>query len=214
MMTVGIMPDPNFVIIPEAKIAALLVCKSGATSVKHALQTAWPQYTGNPHRAFPVCSKEWIEFQEDWLKFSLVRNPFSRLESCWRDKVMDGEPLKFKWDIPPKMPWDKFIRHVCQQTDDEANQHYRSMAYDLEGESGVIPNIVIRIEDNEWGIVQDAVRQWCGVKLPDLLIENGSNQHELKWTNKLTSLVRRRYKRDFKLFGYEDLPVPPPSREA
>lgn len=198
------MPDPNNILISKYKTIAMLIPKCANESVKYAFIDALG-LNEHPRRAFPTASKEMAGGLRDkgWFVFTIVRNPFDRLVSCWADKLQADKMFKpFKrYGLWHKMTFDAFIERIAQMQDHECNQHWRPMSYDLLGKGEVVPAFVGRFERlaEDWKVVQER----CPVS--DLRHANKSNHKPYRehYTPRLRDLVARRYAKDLGVFGYE-----------
>ena len=142
-----IIPDPNNIVFPDYKLAFMCIAKNANSSVKRALMVALgipEQVNVHDPRLFLYTQKAWIDAQQDWLKVAVIRNPYDRIASCWRQKVMHKEKLhsgftKFK-EIYWKQPFNEFIEAVSNMPDWKSDQHFRSQTADLCIGGGLVPN--------------------------------------------------------------------------
>lgn len=101
--------------VGEKKILYVETPKVACSSIKAILKALYPSKCGSPlymrdqssmemvvHCRSAHASKSLLDLSDheieevllssDWLRFCIVRNPFDRLFSCWRDKVFLHEP--------------------------------------------------------------------------------------------------------------------------
>jgi hypothetical protein len=148
--------------------------------------------------------------------FTFVRNPFTRLVSCFQNKYnYDGIEKKFiselgdrKKDLPAEVKdFQSFILQINQMPPDAVNPHAKAQTILLHGANkrGVRPNFVGKFEN--LAVDFEPIRQKYG--LLSLEVQNKSKpsaQHK-KWqdyyTPELAHIVYERYLDDFKHFGYE-----------
>lgn len=209
------MPDPNIIAFPKLKLAYIGICKSGNTSVKLTFMNAFG-YTGkNPHHKdfFLYVDYDYLKDKKDWLIFTIIRHPRKRFESCFKQKVWRPRGLHpgfkrynpIKW----KMPFKNFIHFVAEIPDSNADQHFRSMYYDLYMGGQPLVNLILRLEDIElaWPKAVKRIEQHCGLKLQKTLpmSDNDSSKIKapIKWTDTLDQIHYKRFKKDFKVFNYE-----------
>lgn len=208
------MPDPNNIILPEYNLAFMLVPKNANTAVKYALfRTLKKSDRGSPHnpRHFIYTNKMWIKGRNGWLKIAVKRNPYNRIVSCWREKVMNDEGLhngfKRYSGIEWKQPFHEFLEAVWAIPDWMAEQHFRSQTYELFHGEKQIPNLIGTVENlkADWKKIQQRVKAHCGLELSNLAHEYKTSETipypEL--TGYERDLIQQRYARDFRLLNYE-----------
>lgn len=203
------MPDPNHIILHDHKLAFLLPAKTGQTSIKAALMQAlgieWggdaPMLVHRPEHFTYLHQREIARYP--YLKFCVVRNPWDRLASCWRDKYQDSRT------------WREFVLMVCKIEDAKADIHWRSQWYDLSCEGVFVPDRRLRFErlDQEWAFVCSAVKTLDLPPLPRLQVSTGPSTQELFDSQELVDRVRVRYQDDVEQFGYTFDPQPPQEDE-
>lgn len=206
------MADPNNMLIHEHRLVLMLICKSGNTSIKWAVAEAMG--LGPTHRTdlyFPTPNIEnAMSFaDEGYLALSVIRHPLARLASCWRDKVADPNrfhrPFRHKYGgaIIPGMSFGDWVRFVAETPDGIADQHFRSMSWDLV--FGDWTPETIRIERPDWWAdLRGRIRSHCGLDI-------GAQRHENStggdWQGEYTMELRRiacdRYREDLERFGYD-----------
>ena len=134
------MPDPTNIILPASRVAFQLICKAGNTSVKWCLiETLCPDtenhqaYSDEPDKVFIYAKKEAIP--EAYLKVGFVRDPYERLVSCYKNKIVESFNPNFRAKHPGMfytgMTFPEFVEAVCEIPDEEADQHFRSFSHDL-----------------------------------------------------------------------------------
>ena len=88
---------------------------------------------------FQLCDQdmERVFFSSEFTRFVFVRNPFSRLLSCFLDRIHDhkSRPYLQLCNYAKKKPgysfsFDEFIQLICSQTNFQQNNHWRLMYAD------------------------------------------------------------------------------------
>ena len=210
--------DPNNIILPDLKLAFMCIPKNANTSLKRALITALG-ITGveNPHdpTVFVYTNKQYIKnriVNDGWLAVGIKRNPYDRIASCWRQKVLRPEGLhrgfkKYYNDgIVWKQSFNDFVTAVSGIPDWKADQHFRSQYWDLCIGMVPIPQILLPIEtlQEEWPVAQGRIFDHCGLEMPSLLkSKNATDKSNQPYTKNIRQMVRKRYSIDFGVFGYE-----------
>jgi len=157
--------------------------------------------------------------QEDGLSpskriFTVVRNPYSRLVSCWADRVAgQGWRNSFSkeasyWKslgIARKMTFFEFAKAVAGIPDWVADVHFRSIVALLDDVPASL-DFYIRLEELEkgWSLVVDA----CGeIESPPVIKKSAHKDWRRYYYSNpfLVDLIYERYQKDFETFGYGKL---------
>lgn len=150
--------------------------------------------------------------------FAFVRNPWDRLVSCYRDKIL-GHVLDFTAFHPergvacclarfdafrPGMPFDAFVRAVAAIPDREADDHFRSQhsfATNAAGEIAV--DYVGRFETFGSGFEQVCRKLGLpALKLPCVQSVSTPRPYVDYYTPETRDLVAVRFHEDVSLFRY------------
>lgn len=165
-------------------------------------------------RQILLCKHE-VPKYADYYSFAFVRNPWSRLVSCYRDKV-ENKPVNDDTD-PKSAPavllgrniaseyatFAEFVEAVCGTPDEKANRHFRSQHVFLTDNKGrLMPEDIFYFEDlpDVFNRVMDRIGL-AQVVLPQ---RNDSKKkpYQEYYTPRLRDMVTDRYRRDIDLFGY------------
>lgn len=170
-------------------------------------------------RKILLCKHD-VRRYRDYYSFAFVRNPWSRLVSCFFDKV---DPKEISEDLNPKgaaavmlgggennsappatASFEEFVRAVCRTPDEESNRHFRSQHTFLTDRKGrLLPAHIFRFEN----LAQEfnALTERLGLPDTKLPHRNPSKKtpYQEYYTDELRRLVAERYARDIELFGYE-----------
>jgi hypothetical protein len=137
----------------------------------------------------------------DYFKFAFVRNPWDRLLSCWRNKVVDSNYFKFSEELRARMQkFDRFVEYVEGLDLDQCDHHIRRQGRLID-----INNIdfVGRFERFEEDLA-DVLKE---IGISDIAIarKNASENrlhYRQHYDDALMARVGELYKKDIKLFGY------------
>ncbi len=144
--------------------------------------------------------------------FAFVRNPWSRLASCYTNKVLDKRPRRFsefKYLYPgirfERMTFPDFVRFVCRVPDDLCEPHFRPQyrfidrgAIDFIGQTEHFADdlaVIIR----RAGLDQRLLK-WAQTKIN--LTQTSPRGYVDLYTAKTRDLVARKYAKDIDWFGY------------
>lgn len=167
----------------------------------------------------------------DYYKFSFVRNPWSRIVSCYKSKIEDAVIGKrarihsFYKNLSPDMSFLEFCRwlQTAEGKDDVADRHWISQYCFLQNKDGkLIVDFVGKYErlDEDWkyvcekvGLPHQPLAQKGFIsaeesnKNPEEIEENSvtvrSNDYRRFFNEESHQIITERYKEDIKLFGYE-----------
>jgi hypothetical protein len=175
----------------------------------------------NAHiRNFPYVKRQKIAADyADYFKFAIVRNPFSRVLSCFSNKILKkpvnrggfvngvskGLHLRYGGRFFGGMTLDEFMENVATIPDTEADAHFRSQWTFLADYDGkILTDYVAKFESLPEGM--EYIRS--KINLPPIvvphLLKSGSNDDwAAQFSEHGRKLVHERYARDFELFGYE-----------
>lgn len=205
------MPDPNNLALPERGIVFMLLPKVANTSIKRAILTAQGRRADNVHDPALFTYVDQSTAARYPLRIGFVRDPMTRLASCWRDKIMDLSDGKLlpgfvALGLHPGMAFDAFVEFVAGHADAEcrnAADHFRSQAWSLCRGDEVVPNLMGRFESlaDDWRRVQAAAGE-RGLDLPGLPHERRSDSASASWTPRARAFALQRYRDDVRLFGY------------
>lgn len=172
--------------------------------------------TKAPHAYFLTASEARRRFPDVFL-FSFVRDPLSRLASCYRSKIARPEVMHdslLREGLGKDTTFQGFALHVCRRSDWRSNIHYRSQAHILRGRGGLAPDFIGRVErlESDWRRLSDLLQERGEAPLPPLPRRKSSVRNAqmkpgdlFEGDQDLITRVRRRYAADISLF-YSDMP--------
>ena len=147
-----------------------------------------------------------IRKQGEVFTFGFVRNPYTRLISCYKDKIQTEKDTDFFNDyfglFTPSMNFTDFINAICKIPDFWANTHFKSQTSFLFFKNQPKPNFIGKFENytEDIKVVQERLL------LPDIeqsfnITGRSYDLHE--WYDvELADKVYKRFKNDFETFGY------------
>lgn len=160
---------------------------------------------------FPTASLSDIKSKyQDFLRFSILRNPWERLVSCYKNKIAQNSPtgpdyiLKCSPDLYIGMPFEEFVKVVCKIPDPEADYHFCSQSYLMFYPDGYFPmNYLCNMENLAFHV--EEIKSLTGIPFKPLPSLNSSKQsaYESFYTPELIEKVRQRYPLDIEFFKYE-----------
>jgi len=160
---------------------------------------------------FPTATQNEITSSyDDFLKFSILRNPWERLVSCYLNKIKqssrtgDDYILECSPDLYIGMSFKDFVEVVCDLPDSESDYHFCSQSYLMLYPDGYFPiNYFCNIENLKEHI--EEIKLLTGIPFSRLSNSNSSKNYSYKryYTSELIEKVRHRYHIDIAFFKYE-----------
>lgn len=173
----------------------------------------------NPHCIdFEFVSGRQLQDFQDYFRFTVVRNPWNRLVSCYKHKIQHFSRVnngrlfigfeRYNKILPikafyPEMSFDQFVKAVCLIPDVLSDEHFRSQKRLISDPKGhLLVEKVIKYENFD----KDLTSIFKILGVPDLNIPhvnrtNPSNYRHY-YDTQLKNLVARRYRSDIEMFGY------------
>ncbi len=168
-----------------------------------------------------LCPKQVNYFNQllhspEWFKFCIVRNPYTRLLSCYRDKICRHSPFQRKVidalvragckkthkDIPS---FSEFIHAIEQQSILEMDPHWKPAFY-MSVQDEINYNFVGKFESLETDMQYICKQIGCAfpVYWPNKKLREGGTEDfmETVYTTQLKKRVALIYQVDFDCFGY------------
>ena len=143
-----------------------------------------------------------------YYRFSFVRNPLTRLYSCYRDKVVNAQQRRGRCTLSPYgvhfgMSFEDFIERVAEIPDKSSDQHFRSQSALLLYNNELLVDYWGKLERfaEDWEVLSDRFgldvpqreKRVSGVVVP---------MHELPLTRHGLERVMNRFEQDLDLFDY------------
>jgi hypothetical protein len=156
-----------------------------------------------------------LRHHPSWVKFCVVRNPFTRVLSAYLDKIKRNKPQKRmvldvlgrpETEAYDELGFDQFLRAVASQRIDEMDCHWMPQSHLLCVDSFGY-DLVIRLEELKAGI--ERLGDLLGHNLTEYFsvhteeaTQAASKIREYFKDQGLVGLVRKIYASDFDAFGY------------
>jgi hypothetical protein len=156
------------------------------------------------HRRFP-----------DVFIFAFVREPLSRLASCYRSKVSEARNFSgaFRSEgLTPETSFSDFVRHVARRGDWRSNVHYRAQAAILTRRGKIVPHFIGRFETltEDWTHLNEILLARGCAALPRLPQRSQTRPivqaaDYFAGDTALAALAKERYRDDYRLFYPEQV---------
>jgi len=210
----------EFYVLDAQQLVYLPVPKAACSSIKAALAKAGGIVVAENqsihfHPSWHIQKGDLNQAQSVYYKFSFVRNPFERLVSCYREKIMftptreHPDPVYngYYFALPAHSSFADFAQRVAKIPDPLADNHFKSQYALLYNSGKPLVDFVGKVEqlDHEW-------KQIAGqYQLEPTLISSNVTKskqgcysdYRLYYNESLAKLVYERYRQDIEGFGYE-----------
>lgn len=131
--------------------------------------------------------------------FAFVRNPYDRLISCYRNKVINPSLTKnifACYDVKAEDSFETFVQKICDLDDLESDRHFRSQSWFLYNGENLLTDFVGRFENLE----QDWKKPRRSFKFGAIPHNNASGSIEFEINPRTKNLIQLRYSSDFENF--------------
>ncbi|NMT65219.1 sulfotransferase family protein [Marinobacter orientalis] len=153
--------------------------------------------------------------ESDFYKFAFVRNPYSRILSCYLDRILThtSRPSRDFRKSLKKDAFDfkDFVSVICHQSSNEQNSHWRVQAddilfdlvdFDFIGKFENLSEDLMHINSAIFGTMLDK-KVLDGNFSPKKTSAN--EKIEEYYTQELLDMIYYAYRKDFEYFGYEKI---------
>lgn len=234
--------SPRYVINDEYRFIYFVIPKAACSSVKVALAPLFgidvsgvsessqgeteDIHTRYQREGYEITKTQLMRrfegsYYSDYFKFAIVRNPFDRLRSCWREKLsrpnspgflrmdyeaVEGPPVRF-WH---GMPFLEFVEAAYRIPEEDANLHFASQHEVLCKSSArylwdqeMMPDFVGRFENLREDFAH--IAEGVGLEdyeLPHMLKTSSSSRYRDDYDERAARQAIRRYARDVALLDY------------
>ncbi len=191
-----------------------LLNKKSNEAIKTTADRFWRRHTHGETQL--ITTHQARRLRATHFSFSFVRNPFDRLVAAYNNKIIEIPVVPVamkKMGLYHSMPFDEFIRLICEANPSNMDDHVRPQAEILVADKKLVPKFIGRIEhiNDHWRSLHNRMKH---EGLPTLGRLPKVNVRRIKHsdienyfrTPKLIDLVLERYKIDFKRF-YSDYTI-------
>jgi len=205
-----------FVAFPKHGIAFLAIPRAGSSSAEFALtpllgsglDLTLPKYKRTFRHYMHNCSRRTVaRHYGDFFKFTFVRNPWTRLYSCYLAKVVSYTNRHLSHlGLDKCRSFEDFALRVCDIPDEQSDMHFMSQEYLLTFEGIFLPSSVYRFElyVEGWQDAKERIEKQTGIQLNNLshYYKSDSEHYKRAYSTRLVELVGERYRGDCERFGY------------
>lgn len=200
----------RYYVFEDRELAYISTSKVACTSIKTAMMAPY-NFHNDVHNAWPHTYNGHLNDEhQDFFKFSFVRNPFDRLVSGYRNKIIGRQEQHKEYfsTIPKGISFTEFVTEVVKQPDCLINGHFQSQYPKLYRDGILLVDYLGRFENlaADWLFI--AKRFDFDPQLPHMM-KSAKNWKAFKkdfrdyYTEELVYLVYNRYRADVEVFGYQ-----------
>lgn len=138
---------------------------------------------------------------DGYFKFAFVRNPWDRLVSCWKNKVIDANSFRFSdAQLLEMQSFKNFVKFVGNQDLAKCNHHYRLQSKLIDMNN---VDFIGRFERFEEGLTK--VTEKIGIEYTKTHQNMSKNKtgYMQYYDDRLQQKVADLYRRDIDMFQYE-----------
>ncbi len=194
---------PELWVSHKHKCAYFAIQKTGCSSIKSIFYARgiYPERINIKEKIKGIFKNRSIVKNKGYFKFTVVRNPWDRLFSLYKDYTTNKKKAEhvagFKGDS-----FESFVKHICKIPDWRSNRHFKSQyltVTDIQG--NVIVDGVAHFEryGKEVGMILKKAGLSNSVPHKNRIFDVDYKKY---YNNKTKRLVENRYKKDIKIFGY------------
>jgi len=216
----------NHILLENEKLIFTVIPKNANTTLKYILLNHI-----NPNILSLVDSKDTDKFHSftlkhfnfvdhefcynnsDHLRISIVRNPFDRLISGWRDKIRTLDLTNFnrrrRYGFSQACTFKQFIDQIYRTDERNIDRHfipqYRFITYNDQ----LFSDRILKFEDlsNQWNELTNEIKEKYDIKLDDMNINLNYTKKQRHYRDyyddKLRKLVEEKFEKDLNEFNYE-----------
>lgn len=143
-----------------------------------------------------------VKLYADYFKFAFVRNPWSRLVSCWKNKVVDSnKEFRFEPDELERMRiFEDFVDYVATLDIYKCNSHLRLQTALID-----LNNIDYLGRMETFGNDVNYIFRKIGLREKEVVprnVSSDSKPYQDYYSRKTAEKVAQIYRKDIQIFGY------------
>lgn len=201
--------------VPQLNLIYLSITKTGNSSIKSMLldkvdvkydKDEYLTIHRKSNDTFQRITTKEITENKDAFKFSVVRNPFDRLVSCYKNKILEEEYLPIQEGFGKifykGMPFEEFVIKVCKIPDIFSDRHFRSQYSYLYYKDKLIVDYLGKFENLEEDLSY-IIDKYKLEAVPHINKSSIKSDYRDYYTPELVRMVYKRYEDDIIKFNYQ-----------
>jgi len=161
--------------------------------------------------AYHLSQKKISALTNEYFLFCFVRNPYDRLYSAYKNKVVEpvhsgAKNILENHGVELGMGFKEFVDIVVSIPDRDIDRHLRSQSWFLTYEGRILPRYIGKLEtfDADWSKLNSRFNLGM-VRHKNSTASLSATDFASQYSTELEEKVFNRYKEDFEFFGYERL---------
>ena len=208
-------PHRNFIIVGTQNLAYLNIPKTAGTSIKKTMvkfflsdrsleQAEYEPYKDDygfpkPVEAYMFRREKLALLQQQYFKFTFVRNPFSRLVSFYLDRIIkENEYYRIG---KTEREFSKVAKIICKKPDVISDQHFVSQYFLVYEEGQCLVDFVGKFENLE--VEFKPIQEKYDLSPLEHKRKAPTYDYRDYYTPELVEKVAKRYEKDIEVFGYQ-----------
>jgi len=214
------------ILLKKEKLIFTVIPKNANTSIKYVLlKYITPQsldllqnlkntdqFHSRTLKYFNFVDHEFTYNNNDHLRISVVRNPFDRLVSGWRDKIRTlnlSRGRRQRFGFTQACTFEQFINQIYRTKEEDINRHfipqYRFIIYDNQ----IFSDRILKFEDlsNQWNKLVNEIEHVYNIKLDNMTVDLNSTKQKKPYreyyNRKTRKLIEQKFEKDLNEFNYE-----------
>lgn len=208
---------PLYLVLPDHKLIYMVTPKAGCTSIKINIGRNYNIFAKTEKGQEIHNNQNWIkQFRKlssnykGYFKFTFIRNPFARLVSCYKDKVVfNGEYNNYYFkdyyfDIQPNISFENFVDIVTKIPDFLADRHFKSQYYSVVKNNPYALDYIGKLENisNDWKLLSKKF------SLEPIIEHKNKSENQYNYFEyyniELVKKVEKKFFYDIQYFGYDN----------
>ncbi|MFO7838525.1 MAG: sulfotransferase family 2 domain-containing protein [Desulfosalsimonadaceae bacterium] len=216
----------RILIIEDLGVGYIPIYKVASTSLRNLIcgRQKGRHFPGWRNRKLTVFKKREVErcirksagirrtrrLKRKYFLFAFVRNPITRLYSCYLDKVVrpgkEGKRCNLRrYGIETDMDFEAFARRIAEIPDSKADKHFRSQLFEIYYQGEWLVDFVGRLENMvaDW---QRLAKKTGLEEIPEIYRKTGAGNglDQVPLSLETARLIARRYSQAIDLLGYRE----------
>lgn len=198
----------RYYVFEDRRLAYISTAKVACTSIKTAMMRPY----GIDHNVHNAWSHIYLGHlaaeHQNFFTFSFVRNPFDRLVSGYRNKILSRPGRVEFGTIATNITFAEFVTEVVKRPDCLINGHFQSQYAKLYQHGKLLVDFLGRFENLAEDWLTIANRFEFDTQLPHRMISTNKmgvrKDYRAYYTEELVHLVYIRFRADVEAFGYQE----------